>query len=656
VPIQTAPLTDFTKGELNGKFSGRFDLDLYNKGVQKLENWVPFTQGGVRSRAGMRYLGVTGGTGAKARLIPFVVSETNPFVLEFTNNLIRIWKGTARVGAPTEVVSTYTLAQLFQIQYVKIRNVLYLVHTGHPIATLTWNGGTSFTLAALTITFASGVDAWVGATAYAVGDVVVAGTLPRIYECITAGTSHADTAPTAETDDVTDGTAHWYWLATKPFSQASDYPACIAHFQGRMYYAGSINDPQTVWASQPFWYGDMNIVSMISYTSTQIDDASGWANPLVPETSDTTYTRSVYGEGDAFSFEIASDEDDDIYWILGSDALIIGTCSAEWVVPPGVTALNIQVMRRSGFGSAYLQATMFQDAPVFAQGTLSKALLREYSYLAQSAELQSPDLTFAADHMLESGVTQIAVAKMPQPTLFAVTDGELACLLYNKAYGVMAWYHITTPGDDGDIESVCVVPGTTDDEVYVSVSRAGGRSVERFDLLWNTTLIPLDSYVDIASIAGATQSGLDRFDGEVVTIYNFTDLTVHSATVAAGSLTYPTGDGTGDHVAIGLGFTCSGQTMRLNTQVESGSGQGQIKRVGAVIVRVLSSRAFKIGYSETLNLETSQRPDDVAWTANYTGDVLVPMQSDWNRDAWVWFVQDEPFRTTILAMIPEIST
>lgn len=649
--LQKPVLTDFTAGELSPKFAGRFDLELHNKGSQVLENWVPFTQGGVRTRPGTLYLGVTK-SGVAARFISFVVNESNAFSLEFTNNLIRIWKDGVLVGAPTEVVTTYTTAELFQIQYQKVRNVLYMVHWNHPIAIFTWTGTTNFNIANLTISFADGVSAWQATTSYGLDDIVYNGSPQKLYLCITAGTSAGSGGPTTEADDITDNTVHWYWLATKPFSQASDYPTSIAHFQGRMYYAGSVNYPQTVWASEPFWYGDFNYFNMISYTTKQLKDESLWANPLVPETEDISYTRSVYGEGAAFFFEIASDEDDDIYWLVGADALIIGTCSSEWVMPANVNALNIQVKKRSALGSAFLQAIMFQDAPVFAQGTLSKALLREYAYLAQSSELQSLDLTFAADHMLENGITQIAIAKMPQPTLFAVTNGELAALLYNKQYNVMAWYHITTSG--GTIESICVVPGTTDDEIIISVNRASGRVVEKYDLLWGTSDIPLDSYVDIASIAGATQTGLDRFDGETVTIYNITDSTIHTAAVASGSLTYPTGDGVGDHVVIGMAFTSKGQTMRLNTMVRTGTGQGQLKRMTAVIARVLASMPFKVGYAEAVNLETSQKPDGSAWTAAYTGDVHIPFQGTWDRDAWVWFIQDQPYRTTILTLIPEV--
>ncbi len=58
--------------------------------------------------------------------------------------------------------------------------------------------------------------AWADTSPYVVGDRVYyddSGTM-RAYQCITLGTSAtgAGNGPTAETDDVTDGTVHWRWL------------------------------------------------------------------------------------------------------------------------------------------------------------------------------------------------------------------------------------------------------------------------------------------------------------------------------------------------------------------------------------------------------------------------------------------------------------
>jgi hypothetical protein len=647
---QRTILTDFTAGELSPKFSGRAELDLYSKGCATLENWVPFTQGGVITRPGTQYMGTTK-SGVTGRLIPFIVSDTYPFVVEFTNNLIRIWKDGVLQGAPLEIATTYTSAQLWQIQYAKVANELFLVHPGHPIAVLTWLGGVTFSLGNLAITAGTDVPAWQATHAYSVDDVVTNGTPTKIYRCITAGTSAGSGGPTTEADDITDGTVHWYWEYTKPFSQAGDYPSAIAHFQGRMFYGGTVNDPSTTWASEPWFYGDFNYFNMISYSATRIKDSSLWANPLNPETEDITVTNTVYGEANAFDFTIASDNEDDIYWMVGADALIIGTSMAEWVVPPGVNALNIQAKIRSRIGSAFVQATMMVDAPVMVQGTTSRAALREYAYLAESSELSSPDLSFAADHMLYSGCTQIAYMQMPQPTVFCVSNGEIAAMLYNKPYSVLAWYHVILDG--GTVESVCVVPGTADDVLYAVVNRGGTRCMEKFGDLWDMTHVPLDSWVQI-TIAGATQSGLDRFDGETVTIYNTTDSTVHTAAVAAGSLTYPAGDGVGDVVKIGMPIACAGQTMNLNCQTATGPGQTSLKRISAVGARVLTSMPFQVGYSETANLETAQKDDQSAWTSAYTGNVRISFQGQWDREGYVWFVQNGPYRSCILSLVPEI--
>jgi len=662
--FQKGLLTDFTAGELSSKLAGRSDLAIYGKGCATLQNWVPFAQGGMITRPGTVYKGTTK-SGATARLIPFVVSDTNPFVVELTNNLIRVWLDGVLVesapGVPLEVATTYTTAELWQIQVQKLNNELYLVHYSHPIAVLTWGGGVTFTLSALTITFGTGTAAWAINHAYLVGDVVYNGTPQKLYQCVTAGTSAGSGGPTTEVDDITDNTAHWTWLFTKPFSATGDYPACICHFMGRMWYGGGTNHPQAAWASVPYDYGNFNYFQYITYTSRQIKAEASWANPLVPETEDVTKTDIVVGEGAAIEFEIASDLDDDIYWMVGADSLVIGTNMSEWVVPPSVTALDIQPKRRSGFGSALVQPCLLGESPVFAQGTLTKALLREYAYLAESSELQSPDLTFAADQMLASGCTQFAVARVPQPTLFCVTNGELAAVLYDKQAGVLAWYHIMLAS--GTVESVCVVPGAHDNEIYISVKRAGDiRCVEKLNHLWDlpvsTTDVPLDSCTAPITIAGATATGLERLASLTATIYNATDGTVHTAVVSAGGvLTYPTGDGTGDLVVIGLAITCSAQTMRLASQTPTGHGQGALKRINAAIARVLTSRPFKAGYTNTAALlETAQRFDGAAWTAAYTGDVRIPFQGDWNRDGYIWLVQDEPYRTIVQALVPEVDS
>jgi hypothetical protein len=429
-----------------------------------------------------------------------------------------------------------------------------------------------------------------------------------------------------------------------------------------MIFAASIYKPQMVWGSVPFDYGNFNYSTAVSYDITQLKDAALWANATVPETVTTTETSVVYGDGDAFSFEIASKQNDAIMWIIGADALIIGTSCSEWVVGPDITALNISPRRRSGIGSAAIQAEIFGDSPVFVQGTATRGGLREYAYLSASAELASPDLTFPAEQMLDDGAVQMDFAQMPQPTMNVVTaDGLISALLYNKPYNVIAWHRLKTAA--GLFKSVAVVGGTNVDAVYVITERpaaAGTHCIERFNELWDAsaTAYQLDSWEAHSIAAQPSAAVFGRFASQLVYIKNLTDGTLHTVTVSAGgTITWPTGDGIGDSVIVGLPITCTMKTMRIMTQTRTGEpGVGKLKRVTGVTARVLESLPFKVSTDNGTTYEWASRPDEAAWTAAYTGDVPVVVPPDWNREGWVYLIQDLPQRTTILALVLEIDS
>jgi hypothetical protein len=176
---------------------------------------------------------------------------------------------------------------------------------------------------------------------------------------------------------------------------------------------------------------------------------------------------------------------------------------------------------------------------------------------------------------------------------------------------------------------------------------------ERLDGIWQTGIQLLDSYVTVP-VAVASTTGLERLEGETVAIYNATHGTWHSGTVAGGALN--TTAHVGDLLWIGLRYTCTIQSLPLQTvSAQTGSsGQAKLKRIVAVSSRVLNSFPFKAGYSQTLNLEAARTAGDITWTASYSGDVRIPFQGQWGTEGYLWIVQDLPQKTTILALFPEV--
>jgi hypothetical protein len=213
---------------------------------------------------------------------------------------------------------------------------------------------------------------------------------------------------------------------------------------------------------------------------------------------------------------------------------------------------------------------------------------------------------------------------------------------------VTAWTRIIT-GGSGVIESVCIVPGATDDRIYVSVNRQGKRYFERLENLWDLTKVPLDSYVTCT--AGAAVSGLERFNTQTVVVYDATAGTWREGVVAAGSLA--TVAETGHVVWIGLPIVCEAQTMKLTTgSSQGGIGQTMIKRLIAVNARVMNSRSFKAG-TELAHLEVARRLDGVPWDSAYSGDVRIALEGNWEREGTIWLYQDAPYKTTVLALVAE---
>ena len=81
--------TNFTSGEFSPLLEGRVGLAKYKDAVSKLENFYCFPHGPVDKRPGTRFIKAVKTESAKTRLVPFVFSTIQAYVLEFGNNYIR---------------------------------------------------------------------------------------------------------------------------------------------------------------------------------------------------------------------------------------------------------------------------------------------------------------------------------------------------------------------------------------------------------------------------------------------------------------------------------------------------------------------------------------------------------------------------------------
>ncbi len=240
-------------------------------------------------------------------------------------------------------------------------------------------------------------------------------------------------------------TTHW---SEGSWSIDEGYPACAAFYENRLVLANTTNNPQTLWFSQT-------------------DD---WEN-FLSGSSDTS----------AITVNIVSDQVNAIKWLVPQTELLIGTTGGEWAVSAGqrdepLTATNINARKQSSYGSDSVQAQAVNNIIMFVQRQSKK--IRRMSYSWESDAWIAPDLSILSEHITGSGVSCIAFQKEPYPILWVVRDdGEIATLTLEEDNEVIGWARQVL---DGNVESATIIPGTSENEIWFSVSRTINGNTVRY--------------------------------------------------------------------------------------------------------------------------------------------------------------------------------
>lgn len=345
----------------------------------------------------------------------------------------------------------------------------------------------------------------------------------------TSGTSVTATVIKPLVD--TTATTKWaegYW------SNYRGWPKTVEFHQQRLIFGGSNSFPQTIWF--------------------------GKANP-------NDYENFTAGTLDTDAFTMALPGQNPIQWLLSQDYLFLGTSgSAGKYGDQGkaITPTSPNYREQSKSGSSNLKAVLAGDAILYVERGGRK--VREFLYSLQQDKYLSPDLTILANNIAESGIIDIAFQARPEPTLWCVlADGNMATLSYQRDQEVIGWAKQHT---DGAFESVTVIPGISEDEVWTSVRRTIGGSevvyIEQFQpRRWGAdpnNCWFVDSGLSYNGTANDTFNGLEHLAGKTVSV--FADGVAFPNVIVSSSGTAVIAD-TAKMVTIGLPFTSKFETLPL---------------------------------------------------------------------------------------------
>ena len=416
------------------------------------------------------------------------------------------------------------------------------------------------------------------------------------------------------------------------------YPSTVAFYEQRLVFAGTSNQPQTMFFSQSGDFENFEI-------GTDADDG--------------------------LRYTIGSNEVNVIRYLVSSSQLVVGTSGGEFVVRASgfdepLTPTNTQIKQQTTFGSAPIQPLLIGNSTLFIQR--AKRKLRELAFSSESDSYVAPDMTILAEHITEGGIEEMAYQQEPDSVAWLVrADGVLACMTFRREEQVVAWHRHIVGGAFGSgnavVESVATIPGDIDeDQVWVIVKRTINGATKRyveylsgFDFgtdVGNAFFV--DSGLTYSGSAATTISGLNHLEGQSVAI--LADGAAHAnKTVSSGSITL---DRSVTKAQIGLPFTSKLETLRIDAGSAMGSSQGKNKRIGEVTVRLFRTVGLKIGTSstelDTIPFRSSSDSMDTALSL-FTGDKTAEFNGGYDDDATITIIQDLPLPMTILAIFPTLS-
>ncbi len=390
------------------------------------------------------------------------------------------------------------------------------------------------------------------------------------------------------------------WASSTPWTSGNGYPRAVSFYEQRLFFAGTSTYPQTIWGSQTADYENF-------------DQGTGLAD-------------------ESMEYAIATNKVNVIRWLQPSRDLIVGTGGGEFKVgrPQGepLTPSNVMVTQQTTYGSWTIPPIQIGNAILFAQRARRK--LREFSYQFQSDGYIAPDMTLLAEHITAGYLKDMDYQQEPDSIVWACTStGKLLSMTYERPEDVVAWAEHELGGTDVEVESVAVITNATQDQLWVAVKRTINGSVVRHVEYLDPDLNVDSGITGTVSTATTSVSGLSHLEGETVKLVIndavFPDTTVSSSSI---SISVPVG-WTNVAIQVGLGYTSTLKTMRVEAGSQAGKAQGLKKRWNEVKVRLLDTTGVKIN-GDQLPFRTSSTPMS-SGIGLFTGDKRVT-NLGWDRD------------------------
>jgi hypothetical protein len=354
--------------------------------------------------------------------------------------------------------------------------------------------------------------------------------------------------------------------ATTEFSEQSysalrGYPAAVTFHQNRLWFGGTLAQPDGIWGSKSGLFFNFDI------GDAEDNDA-------------LDLTANV---GEIFS----------IRHLVSNRDLQIFTTGAELFIPTvqgkPVTPANAQIRRQTPFGSSFVKPTVFDGATLFIQKTGSA--LREFLFTDAESAYTSVAVSGLAPHLILDPVQQTSIKG-------ALNRSESYAFLINNDGTIAVFYSVR--GDQkagwslwdtqGLWHSICAVH----ERLFVVCARDDGSGTTKLFLEEFQDDMPMDfcnTFSGSASVFGSLTSHFSN--NAVVKATNGNDF-LGEFTVASGEIDASAVKSGLSQAFIGYAFTPTLKTLPIDAAIQGGPLTGEPRQIPKVILDLHSTLAVSV--------------------------------------------------------------
>ena len=411
-------------------------------------------------------------------------------------------------------------------------------------------------------------------------------------------------------------TEQWF---EQSYSELRGFPAAVGFHENRLWFGGTLSQPDTVWASKSGLYYNFDI-----------GDAE---------------------DNDSIELVMSIGEVSTIRHFVSNRDIHIFTAGSEFYIPTfqnqPITPTNARVKRQTSFGSSFVRPQPFYGATIFTQ--FNGNTVRQFVYSDSEAAYKADPISLLSSHLINDPVqcciTGGEIGSSDSSVFFQNADGRISVYNLNKVEGIAGWTNFETPGTFHSVASL-------GDRMYAigiyPVNAFGANEFVLCELLEDYNLDCSNIYTGSGGVFNVSTFFEDGVEVDVVSATDY----LGKFTVVGNSIDVSSVDADLTEAEVGLAFNVELKTNPIDLNTSIGPETGRPRTISSVILDL----------NETLSVSVNDKKLIIRKVNNDFSQARVPVTGKkefyllgYSRDPQITITQTAPLKMQVNGITAEVS-